>query len=67
MKKKYIEPRIVALEIEPTTLCSLSDWHVDHTEDHDTPIIDDPSQGKIIYDKGKGQMGDYDPFEEENW
>ena len=34
---------------------------------HGTPDASDPDYGEIIYDKGSGSMGSYDPFDESRW
>ena len=68
MKKIYTKPQMVMVATEPATLCAASTnaWHVDCEDGHGTPSARDPDYGEIIYDEGKGSLGD-DPFIEGNW
>lgn len=68
MKKIYTKPQMVMVATEPATLCAASTnaWHVDCEGGHGKPSSSDPDYGEIIYDEGKGSLGD-DPFDERNW
>lgn len=56
------------VKIDTCSICAVSPkikWVVDDASE-DNPE-DEPHWGPIIEDKGKGNMGDYDPYDPENW
>ena len=61
MKREYIKPAVEVLDIETMATCQAVSWHVDGS---DRPATD---QGYIIEDQGKGNNGDYDPWDPDKW
>ena len=60
MKREYRKPTIEVVDIETMATCVVASWHVD---DPGRPSTD---QGYIIEDN-KDNLGDYDPWNSDNW
>lgn len=68
MKKIYIRPKTDMVLLDTCCICAGSPktkWVVDDASEDDPE--DTPHWGPIILDKGKGNMGDYDPWNSDNW
>ena len=73
MKKTYIQPKMILMGCNPTSICAgspIDSWHAgnnldDHTHDEDEEP--DDNWGQIITDKGEGKNGSYDPWNSDNW
>ena len=60
MKREYRKPTIEVVDIETKATCVVASWHVDGSG---RPSTD---QGYIIEDN-KDNLGDYDPWNSDNW
>lgn len=65
MKRTYIKPAVEILDLETKATCVIASWKVKGENGE----IYDPStdHGYIIEDQGKGNNGDYDPWDSTNW
>lgn len=65
MKRTYIKPAVEILDLETKATCVVASWKVKGENGE----IYDPStdHGYIIEDQGKGNNGDYDPWDSTNW
>ncbi len=63
MKREYRKPTIEIVDIETTEACLQAvSWRV--KDDNYDPSTD---HGYIIEDQGKGNNGDYDPWDSSKW
>ena len=66
-KKIYITPELEFLANE-TMLMVKTSWNVDKDDDEADWEMNHPNDwGKIFFDKGQGNNGDYDPWNSDNW
>ena len=65
MKRTYIKPAVEILDLETKATCVVASWNVRNEKEE----IYDPStdHGYIIEDQGKGNNGEYDPWDSTNW
>ena len=61
MKREYRKPAIEVVDIETKATCVVASWHVDG------PGRPSTDQGYIIEDKNDGSLGEYDPWNSDNW
>ena len=65
-KKIYITPELEFLANE--TMLMQNSWNVDKVDDDPDWEEKHPNDwGKIFFDKGQGNNGDYDPWNSDNW
>lgn len=65
-KKIYITPELEFLANE--TMLMQNSWNVDKVDDEANWEENHPNDwGKIFFDKGQGNNGDYDPWDSDNW
>ncbi len=65
-KKIYITPELEFLANE--TMLMVNTWNVDKDDDVSDWEENHPNDwGKIFFDKGQGNNGDYDPWDSDNW
>ena len=65
-KKIYITPELEFLANE--TMLMVNTWNVDKVNDDSDWEMNHPNDwGKIFFDKGEGNNGDYDPWDSDNW
>lgn len=65
-KKIYITPELEFLANE--TMLMQNSWNVDKVDDDPDWEEKHPNDwGKIFFDKGQGNNGDYDPWDSDNW
>lgn len=65
-KKIYITPELEFLANE--TMLMVNTWNVDKVDDEADWEMNHPNDwGKIFFDKGQGNNGDYDPWNSDNW
>lgn len=65
-KKIYITPELEFLANE--TMLMVNTWNVDKVDDDPDWEEKHPNDwGKIFFDKGQGNNGDYDPWDSDNW
>ena len=65
-KKIYITPELEFLANE--TMLMQNSWNVDKVDDEANWEENHPNDwGKIFFDKGPGNNGDYDPWDSANW
>lgn len=65
-KKIYITPELEFLANE--TMLMVNTWNVDKDDDVSDWEENHPNDwGNIIFDKGQGNNGDYDPWDSDNW
>ena len=66
-KKIYITPELEFLANEAMLMVKTS-WNVDKVNDEADWEMNHPNDwGNIIFDKGPGNNGDYDPWDSDNW
>ena len=64
MKRTYIKPAVEILDLETKATCVIASWNVrDEKEEIYNP---DTDHGYIIEDN-KDNLGDYDPWNSDNW
>ena len=61
MKRTYIKPAVEILDLETKATCVIASWKVNG--DNYNP---DTDHGYIIEDN-KDNLGDYDPWNSDNW
>lgn len=67
MKKRYICPMTTTIMAETCNICAGSPTQIWKVDEPDVDNPENPHWGPIKPDKGKDNMGSYDPWDSANW
>ena len=64
MKRTYIKPAVEILDIETKATCVIASWNV---RDENGEIYNPDTDHGYIIEDNKDNLGDYDPWNSDNW
>ena len=64
MKREYRKPTIEVVDIETKATCVVASWNV---RDENGEIYDPSTDHGYIIEDNKDNLGDYDPWNSDNW
>ena len=64
MKRTYIKPAVEILDLETKATCVIASWNV---RDENGEIYNPDTDHGYIIEDNKDNLGDYDPWNSDNW
>ena len=64
MKRTYIKPAVEVLDLETKATCVIASWNV---RDEKGQIYNPDTDHGYIIEDNKDNLGDYDPWNSDNW
>ena len=64
MKRTYIKPAVEILDLETKATCVVASWNV---RDEKGEIYNPDTDHGYIIEDNKDNLGDYDPWNSDNW
>ena len=64
MKRTYIKPAVEVLDLETKATCVIASWNV---RDENGEIYNPDTDHGYIIEDNKDNLGDYDPWNSDNW
>ena len=64
MKRTYIKPAVEILDLETKATCVIASWNV---RDEKGEIYNPDTDHGYIIEDNKDNLGDYDPWNSDNW